>query len=794
MRRPVNCDCHCGCDLSAKTLKAFDKATGSLRWHHWLDNVVLSSDGDTIYGYAYEEDDSAAALACTMVRLAGTGTPVTLGIAATSATRYQKWVRKIDSNGAVLGDSTFFWYTGNGGYTDTPIELPADGAGWMQDFYGASSDGGLLQITGDYTLGTTLGDYLIIWDDNNTTTTRRYTFVAAAVRDLATPPIGGAKIRFIAAYDGTNAEQTIDVGSTIGITAADLATALEAFPHIVSATGTGGPYPLINIDLEIEWAQSATHFKSVQRQSSTSRGVMTWVRDWDTAEITAILAQPSTAVSKASLWQFDASDNIFGIGTNPTTSIGSPAEVGIAVEKFTLSAGAYTQAWRTRPTLDRPPIWGPASGADTSIYYTRPAIRNSQLIVGHYPGRGNDQSVGQHSEWHELNMSTGALSSNGSANNRRVFRPWFASSTKIVAPGWDSFVLDPVGGLGAGYFQCERSGPNFLSLMNAISGVTVDYNGPFGQLFSTTTQTMTADTTAIYCCKGLIANTSASGGSGWSADSQTVLRSTNARMMTVLTRDTIGATSRVSPDAYFSLADYYRIQHFLESPINYHWNETGLQWRVAFFASDTITSSTDASSYTAWLDFADDETDLQAALDTLLGTNDDGANAFVEGPDYPVTAIDTCPQMVWQRGITLIFPANNLAFPAETPPVHYGLNLRDSVRYCRIQLQSAIGELHTLSGGNIIRMDWSTSDVNWDVPFGSSVAGGAEIGGNTGILLGDNYVVSGNRVNGGCICTYVWSTYTSTWALLFADCGLRTATEPSTSGTYDGEVREGICA
>lgn len=781
--------------MSPKTLKAFDKATGDLRWHHWLDSPVMSSDG-YIYGYAYEQDDSAEANSCNIVNLAGAGTPVTLGAATGGAIRYKKWVRKISTDGAIIGDSDFWWYTGNGGYTDTPLELPGDGAGWLQDFFGASSSGGLLQISGDHSLGTTLGDKLISWDDNNSTTTRKYTLVASPVRDLASVPTGGCKMRFIAANDGTNAEQTIDVTSMVGKTAAAIATALSAFPHIVSATGTGGPYPLVNVDLEIVWAQSSTHFKSVQRQTGTCRGVMTWVRDWDTAAITAVLVQATTANSKASMWQFDDSDNVIGIGGNPLASIGSPAEVGIAVEKFTLSSGVYSQLWRKRPTSSRPAIWGPSSGTETEVFYTRPAIRGGKLIVGHYPARGDDQSTGEHSEWHELNQSTGALVANGTTNNRRVLRPWFASDEKLVAVGWDSFVIDPAGGVSTGYVQCDRPAPNFLSLMTGTDGTDVDYQGPFGQLFSNSLQKITADESAIYCCQGLVANTQMSGGGGWNADQQVVIRTTNPRLMTVQTYGGTGSVSRVSPDGYFGLANYYRIQHFLASPVNYHWRTTGLQWRIGLFVSSTINSSTDAFAATAWLDFDADVTDLQTALDALLGSNDFGPNAFVDGPDYPVTSIDTCPQMLWQRGITLTFPANNPAFPAETPPVHYGLNDRAAVTFARVQLQCESGQLHTLSGGNIIRMDWATSDIIWDVPFGNSIAGGAEIGGIAGILLGDNYVVTGNRVNGGCLCTYRWESIgyaDPDWVLVFEDCGTKHASPPSTPGSTIGELRNGTC-
>lgn len=804
MRRPSDCDCKCGCQPTPKTLQAFDKETGEIWWSHWLDNPVLSSDG-YIYGYAYEQDDSPEAMSCRIVNLAGTGTPVTLGAAATSAIRYKKRVRKIDQYGSIVGDATFFWYTGNGGYTETPFELP-DQNGWIPDFMAATASGELLQIAGDYTLGTTLGDKLISWNDNDTTTTRRYTIVGAAIRDLASVPTGGCKMRFIAANDGTNASQTIDMTNMIGKTAAQLATDIEAFPHIVSATGTGGPYPFVNIDLEIEWAQSATHFTSVQRQSSTCRGVMTWLRDWDTGEITATLVQPTTPVSKATLWQLDESDNILGIGTNGAASIGSPAEVGIAVEKFTRSGASYSQLWRVRPTGSRPPIWGTgASSGDPYIIYTRPAIRNGTIIVGHYPGRGNDQSVGEHSEWHEIDASAGTLLSNGTQDNRRVGRPFFASDAKLVVSGWDSFIVTD--GL---YYQCDRPLINFVALMNTLSGPVADYYGAYGPWPNTclgsggfSAALATADETAIYSVQKI--DPSLAG--GWNNDTQTILM-TDQHIRTMMTRSTIGGVSRVSADGYFGLASYYRIEHFFSSPVNTRWNDaSGLTWRVAFFTDDNTLSSSSPTGYTDWLAFDAVLADVQTALDAILGTNDFGPNAYVQGiasgtgtEDFPETSEQPCPQMVWQRGIEFIFPANNPAFPVESPPVHYGLNDRAFVRYCRIQVKSTNVNEHFMPSWLVSRFDWDTGDKIWDVPFGPSIAGGASLGGNTGILLGTNYVVSGNRVNCGCLCTYRW-TYTAEtcfgslgWVLVFSDCGTKTATPPATSGTFEGEIRKGTCS
>lgn len=795
MKRPANCDCRCGCDFSPKTLKAFDKATGDLRWHHWLDNCVLSSDGETIYGYAYAPDDSPAAMASTIVRLSGAGTPVTLGIAATAAKRYKKWVRKISADGEVLGDSAFFWYTGNAGYTETPLELP-EITGWQPDLFGASNAGELLQITGDFSAGTTLGERMIVWDDNNTTATRRYTLVAAALRDLLTPPTGGAKVRFIAAADGTNAETTIDVGSMIGITAADLATALEAFPHIVSATGTGGPYPLLNIDLEIEWAQTATHFKSVQRLTATCRGFMTFCRDWDTAEITATLAQASPVNSSESLWQFDDDDNIVGVGTNPFTVVGGTA--GIAVSKWTRSGSAYTQAWRVRPTGDRPSLFGPGGSSDESrILYKRPAIRGGSLVVTHSSGRGDDQAVGEHSDWHTLNLSTGASLSNGTLNNRLTLRASFATADQLFVCGHDSFLHTWTGS----NYQCSRCPPNSSALTSTLAGTAADYFGDYG-----TSNFGPGSFNEGACCADAEAMFSATENligpllGVWSNDPQVYLDPVSQDILTMAPALGEGYASRVSADSYFGTANYYRITYRFENPINRRWRNTAMEWRVGFFTAASPLNYTTLIAATDWLDFTADVADLEAALDAVVGSNTYGPNSYVEGPDYPETTEEPLPTMLWQRGIKLIMPSEQVNFPATVPPVPYGLNDRELTRFMRIQVKSPSANAHIIEAWKVSRMDWSTGAVIWDVPFGSSIAGGAEIAGTCGRLLGGNYVVSGSRVDGGCLSTYRWQ-YTEEsdfeelgWVLIFADCGTKTAVPPDTAGTAEGDVKAGRCA
>lgn len=728
--------CCCGPAVDPVTLKSFSTTDGSVIWQHRLDNPCLSSDG-YIYGYAYLEDSSSDANASHLLPLSGSGAGDPVRVARnTSVTRYKKWIRKIDTDGNIIADSTFFWYTGNGSYTDTPLELPnidVTNSGWMQDVLSVTSSGELLQQLGDNSAGTGLREHLIVWNSNDTTTTRTYTFVGAPVRDLASVPADGCEMRFKAENDGTNAEQTIDVPNMIGITAAALATAVSAFPHIVSVTGSGGPYPYVNLDLEIVWAQSTYHFKEVQRLTSTSRAVRTWLRDWDTAEITATLVDTSPVNSSSTIWQLDASDNIIGVGTNGSSIVGGVD--GIAIDKFTRSGFDYTQAWRVRPTEARGPIWGPTGR--TRCLYFRPAIRNGTLIVGHDNGRGADQTTGQSSEWHQIDLSAGTLTTNGGTNNAALIRPTFATNAKLIATGWDSFMTNSYDGT---IYQNDRAAPNAISLMTDFTGYGADYFGPYGPTLGGSGSTLVADDTAMYGCRGF-SETTPFGSNGWNADTQKVIRSSSQDIATIYTRHVSGDVSTVSADSYFGSASYYRIQFRLQSPINYKWIATGMQWRASFFSAANPSTSTDPTLSTAWMDFTDDETVFETELLAILGNNTYGPNAYVEGPDFSQGSDEPIAQMIWQRGILVTLPARTVASP-------YSINIRDDVRYMYIQVKAASANLFTEDVGYVNRVDWDTGDVIWDVPFGQSVAGGADIIGQTGVLIGSQYIVAGNLVEG----------------------------------------------
>ena len=773
-------DCCAPCELDSVTLKRFSKSDGTEVWQHRLDNPVMSSDMTHIYGYAFEQDDSDAAKACLLYQLAGTGSGGSMTIAASpTIRRFKKWVRKIDIDGTVIGDSAFWWYTGNNSFYDSPLELPDNAIGWVQDCFGASGAGELLNMSGDNRTGSVLG-LVIVWDSNNITTTRRYTILASALQNLATVPTGGAKLRVVAEADGTNAEQTIDVLSMIGKTAADLATDLEAFPHIISATGTGGPYPLQNITLEIEWATDSHHFKSMQRLTTTDRSWSTWLRDWDTAAITAVV-QPSGSTAVA--WQLDGSDNVIGLSTNPNAGLnvpGNPFAIipGCAVEKFTRTTGppdSYGISWRTRPTQDYPRR---AGGLTT---YRQPvSIRAGRLVVCHDMARGSGQGPFDVCETNELDMSTGAVLSYGGTSQAFNSRPSFTADDQLFEIAWT-------------HQFAPEAPPSYYNLKTGLVGYSRDYFGAYG-LYNIRTSAVVADTQSMYAVYG-----QRSGGTSGQIQQMTW---DSGRVGTLRYARSSGYVSRVDPDGFFSLQRYYRLQYTPYSPFNYRWKTSGLQWRVAWHLSGSLypspANSDSPQAVTAWLDFDADEADLLAALLAVVGNNDAGPNAFVSSPIYmPQGSDEPMPCMIWQRGITITITAEQPFMPAATPPVVWNLADREIYGNPFIQIRSTAAADWTEAGGLIMRMDWVTGDVIWDTPFGQSSYGGQNVGGNTGMLFDDTFIVAGGEVNGTCYSAYQWQELvygTPEWVLVADYCPTgRTPSPPSGDGAFIGEYKHGTC-
>jgi hypothetical protein len=709
------------------TLRGFSKTDGTLLWEHLLYHPVLSTDG-WIYGIYREESTATEATTCRRIALSGAGAGNPLRIAPTSGgTFYKYWLRRISVDGSTVENSTFFWYGEDLDAQRFLFGHSEAGNVFLNDLYGVTEDGEMVMMEGDNTLGSFPfgGESLLSWDSANSTTTRRYTFVAAAVRDLATVPTGGTKMRFVCENDGTNAEQTIDVPNMIGISAADLATALEAFPHIVSATGTGGPYPNTNIELEIEWAQSTYHFKSVRRLTETSRGTMTWLRDWDTMTITATCSAPTTgAGSTASVWQLSEAGDLIGMSGNPASGVGAPPLPGVAIEKFSRSGSTFTQAWRTRPTSLYGPTWGVASGQTYAAYH-RPLSRGGKLMVVHDLARGADQSSGQHCEWHEINLSTGALTANGGVNDRLHARGMFASDSQLLSIGWNSFTTNQYAGSA---YQCEFRAPNFLTLTDGLSGYGRAKFGPYGPLLGSPVsyQQIAADDEAIYSCNGLAGSNTPPGVFGWTAHTQKTINSST--LATILTASGTGSASRVSPDSFFSLQNYYRIQYWFQSPINHRWVDAGMDWQVVFYDINGVVQIA-----TDWVPFTADETDLYNALHDRLGDNDAGSNIFVEGPYEPQTADEPIPNMIWQRGI-------RLTITAEVPTIPWNLATRNHLRGCTIRVRPATANEFTVSGGPLSRVDWNDGSIVWEREYAADSATAL-----SGLLLGDQYVVWGQE-------------------------------------------------
>jgi hypothetical protein len=546
---------------------------------------------------------------------------------------------------------------------------------------------------------------------------------------------------------------------------------------VVSATGISGVYPLTNVEFEIEWAQDLTHFVTVQRVASSSRSYRTWLRDWDTAAITQVIPTPAGGSASAS-WCVATDDSVIGWNGNPLTGISVPGTsfntTGTYYERYV----GESRVWRVGPTLDRAPRWGVSSG-QTKVFYKAPAFRAGKMIVCHDTAQGADQSPGDHSEWHEISLADGSLVGNGGTNDRHHQRLTFASESNLFAVGWNSSIIQTH--WPTTQYSCESFRPNYSSLIDGLSGYDTLQAGPYGLIPDA------ADMDAIFGRQG--SSPVSTVGAGFGADAGGVFNLFDPRILTLWPIYVSGATSRVFPDGFFSLQNYYRIQFWPASPVNAFWNTDGMEWRCAFFSTSSITETSSPSFATAWMPPDATIEDWRDNLAALLGDNDGGPNSFIADPIDPITSEDVCPQMIWQRGCVV-------TLPAEVAPVPWGLNHRDSVRYMRIQVRAATPRGHVRQTDWISRVDWSTGSLVWTRPFGRNVYGGGSLFPNGGILSEDLYIVSGQEVQSACYSVYQWQEIEGIpqWVIVTNLCpdGFLPL-PPSSDGETIGQFSQGTC-
>jgi hypothetical protein len=391
--------------------------------------------------------------------------------------------------------------------------------------------------------------------------------------------------------------------------------------------------------------------------------------------------------------------------------------------------------------------------------------------------------AGDHSEWHEIRLSDGVLLSNGGTNDRLHYRPVFASDSQLFSAGWNSGLLQSSGV----DYACESGRPNFCSLMSALSGYTDDYAGPYG------ISPLTADTDAMYGVIGQLGVEYPVGTTGLGREQQTQVYKSDRKILTVLTMHGSGSSTRVSPDGYFGISTYYRIQYRPQSPINARWYDTNHEWRCSFFASAGALDGNKVPLFsTSWLSFSATAADLETALRTLLGNNAAGPNAFVDTELYPITGADVPPQMIWQRGLVITLPSDN-----SVPPVPWSLNDRANMLQVRIQVRATVADRFVRTSNFINRIDWASGDIVWSKAFGASAYGGASLAGQAGLLAGDCFIVAGEEVAGTCYSVYRWETVgygVEDWVLTADYCPAgKTPSPPGTPGDFIGQYKNGGC-
>lgn len=708
----------CSCDLKdVVSVKSFHKSNGGLVWQHQLYQPQLATDG-TIWGIVAERDNSAASMNYRVFAPSITWPATTATPEASVSGRFgvKLWYRQLNPDtGETLYDTTWNWYSWkSAGSSDAFVNsnrpfilapmFQQDAASINEDGWHVTPDGGAVLCR------------IESFDTYNTTATRSYRLVAAPIRSG-----GSASMTFTAAANGIHAETTVTITNVVGMTAASFASQLAAgLPHIVSITATGGNYPYEHIDFEIEWETNSHHFKTYTFPSSSA--VDPVIRDVTTGSIKGVLT--TTTTLRAQKWQWLSETEIVGVSStlqsfanvNPLL----PPNTGHCVQKMTVSGGVLSSNWVSLPCEYRTTTVYPHG---EKILYSRPSVKNGTLIVTHTPGRGDDQSVGETSTWHQLSTSDGSLTGNGVNTFRFPERFQFATETQLFAQGVRCIGAGTVGGVFNGTQRTNGIVDGHCELTSSLSGSTKTWEGSYGP-----TQADITLSGAPVCQSvadgSMLFWSYINKPSGTTPDDESAFRITPttgsdgfklAFVMSVASRSTFISPSNPAWSSVFSFADGYYVNDYrFESPVNCRWNTTDLEWRTVWMLSDGVT----IAEATDWLAFDADETDWQTAVDAVWGVNYtdhqnciiDLASEVVPGSEAPL------PLMAWERFPTMTIWSQN-PDPGTGQAPDY-LADHTSAPRGQIQLRSTTEFGWVKHSTKIGAMNWSDGVTLWERSFG----------------------------------------------------------------------------
>jgi hypothetical protein len=717
----------CSCNKESSTLRAFDPDDGTLIWERRLLGPTLSTDGK-IYGLAYQKDTSTASRHFKLFRL-GSAVSLRVGMLDSTVKRRKVWIRCIDAaTGLTVSDSDVFWYQTEAATLSDLLfpELLQDEEFFSQDLFGANSDGdivvaksmsfGLVQRTAS----------IAVWDSGNITTTRRYTLAAAAI------PETSFSATVVAEANGIHSETSATITGMQGKTAATWESDIEAaFPHVVSCTATGGPWPQNHLDFEIEFEHDTYHLKSFVLSATENGGPYT--RNAMSGNITAWTSTAEKASVEGEKWQFTTADALVGL-----TRFRSG--IGLAVEHMSQAADSpidlWEQDWSTVPSGTRTTNVK-HNGSD--VVYHRPSTRNGKIIVSHYPVQGNDQGSFESSVHHEFDPSAGTLLSNRESGLRFPSRSIFASNSTMLLTGYqngNSFTgLLSVNDT----WKVQQPYQWYAALTSDLENGAMTYNGSYGPYDMADTEKLFWSrpwfSLSTVGANGLVLKTSGT-------DNNYIATSFAGRS----DYETVSGG-----DSMFSLGTYYRCRLFSWSHINCRWR-TDLQWRFAWYSASPTSGNTEPDFMTSWLDFDADSSDVQTALDAVWGSNITGdPNCVIpSAPDWPETAADFLPSMWWQRNLPIYILSQIANFPP--PGVPFDLADRAYAQHMRIQVKTpVIGEFTVnpqtnVRSNQIGAMNWDDGAIVWSRPFGTWKTSAGSSTTQRCLRTADHLLVYGNEV------------------------------------------------
>jgi hypothetical protein len=249
----------CICERTVKliNLKGFDAADGSTLWEDGLAGMYcLQYGADQFFAIKHDETITANKFGIWAQEGSFFEIPIRIGGSLPAVYAQTLTVVTIDASDGTEADSSTLadWYTEPDQSTATFARMMNArlAQGTVGEPFTAGLSGGKMAFIGRI-------EPSVIWDDRtDNDATKSYRLLPHTQSE--------GKVYFLTK---TN-RQTIAVD--YNDTAAEIVTAFEAVGDVVAATATGGPWPLVGIDLTVTWSAATGDIQGLKRDSTVVVG------------------------------------------------------------------------------------------------------------------------------------------------------------------------------------------------------------------------------------------------------------------------------------------------------------------------------------------------------------------------------------------------------------------------------------------------------------------------------------------------------------------------------------------